>query len=48
MQSNMKSIPSEDDSIRKWLLGHLHIIQAKALAENLELPKIYKEKIQVF
>ncbi|EJW77863.1 hypothetical protein WUBG_11229, partial [Wuchereria bancrofti] len=37
---------SDDGDTRKWLLGHLHTIQAKALASNLDLPKIYKEKIQ--
>lgn len=48
MQSGKKLICPDDDDIRKWLLGHLHIIQAKALAANLALPQIYKEKIQVF
>ncbi|VDN87427.1 unnamed protein product [Brugia pahangi] len=46
MQSGKKSICSDDGDTRKWLLGHLHIIQAKALASNLDLPKIYKEKIE--
>uniref|UniRef100_A0A915PS85 ANK_REP_REGION domain-containing protein n=1 Tax=Setaria digitata TaxID=48799 RepID=A0A915PS85_9BILA len=48
MYSGRKSISLDcnEDVLRKWLLGHLHIIQAKALAANLVLPIVYVEKIQ--
>lgn len=47
MQSGKKWVGSDDDDIRRWLLGHLHTIQAKALAANFALPRIYDEKIKV-
>ncbi|VDM92895.1 unnamed protein product [Litomosoides sigmodontis] len=47
MQSGKKwTTCSDDDDIRKWLIGHLHTIQAKALAANFVLPRIYDEKIR--
>ncbi|VDK88749.1 unnamed protein product [Onchocerca ochengi] len=46
MYSGKKLICMDDDDNRKWLFNHLHTIQAKALASNLPLPQIYKEKIQ--
>uniref|UniRef100_A0A0R3RL12 ANK_REP_REGION domain-containing protein n=1 Tax=Elaeophora elaphi TaxID=1147741 RepID=A0A0R3RL12_9BILA len=46
MQSRRKSMCPDDNEIRKWTLSHLHTIQAKALAANLALPQIYKDKIQ--